>query len=144
VCIIMYRIFMLGLLIWIASTVVIRLIGQRLLHPDQIAQPVLLYAISLVLMILLVRGIALWQKIERGDWIRVAGWLALPTLLLDPFSCIFFNRLFPNMDPAVAGIFGGWMLISCCGAVLGGLLIQGATPVHGPKDAGVSLSRSER
>ena len=41
----------------------------------------------------------------------------LPTLILDPFSCAFFPSVFPNMDPAAAGIFGGLMLICCGGAV---------------------------
>jgi hypothetical protein len=125
----MPRIFVLGFLIWVAGTVLIRMIGQDLLHPSRTAQTILLYTISLVLMMLLVRGIAHWQKIEHAAWIKVAVWLALPTLLLDPFSCIFFNLLFPNIDPAASGIFGGWMLINCCGAVLGGLFVPGAKPV---------------
>jgi hypothetical protein len=118
----MRYVFILGLLIWIAATVLIRLTGHYFLHPGHNIQTVLLYAVSLSAMLLLVRGIAYWLKIERSAWIRAAGWLALPTLVLDPFSCIFFNRLFPNMDPAAAGIFGGWMLICCCGAMLAGLL----------------------
>lgn len=120
----------LGLLIWIAGTILIRLIGQYLLRPGHNVQTALLYAISLIAMVLLVRGIAHWRKIERSAWMRVAGWLAFPTLLLDPFSCIFFNRVFPNMDPAAAGIFGGWMLISCCGAMLGGLLTGAVAPTQ--------------
>lgn len=126
---IMHRILTLGILVWIAGTALIRLIGQYLLHPGRTAKTVLLYAISLVLMMLLVRGIAQWQQIEHAAWIKVAVWLAFPTLLLDPFSCVFFSLLFPNVDPAASGIFGGWMLISCCGAVLGGLLVPGAKPV---------------
>ncbi len=35
------------------------------------------------------------------------------------FSCLFFQTLFPNVQPAAAGLFGGWMLICCGGAIAG-------------------------
>lgn len=136
----MRPIFSLGLLIWVAGTVIIRVEGHYLLRPAHTLQTILLYIVSLVAMLFLVQGIGAWLKIEQRDWIRVAGWLALPTLLLDPLSCIFFNRMFPDVDPAAAGIFGGWMLVSCCGAMLGGLLIRGATSAQQANAAGGRLS----
>jgi hypothetical protein len=43
----------------------------------------------------------------------------LPTLVLDPWACVFFSRVYPNLEPEAAGIFGGWMLVFCAGAVAG-------------------------
>jgi hypothetical protein len=59
--------------------------------------------------------------LKREDRIAGAVSIALPTLLLDPFSSAFFPAVFPNMAPEVAGVFGGWMLICCAGALMGAL-----------------------
>jgi hypothetical protein len=42
--------------------------------------------------------------------------------VLDPFSSVFFPFVFPNMSPAVAGVFGGWMLWCCAGALIGAMV----------------------
>jgi hypothetical protein len=108
-----------GLLLWIAGTVGIRLSGQRLLVPDQAARTLLLYLVSFVLMALLIPRICRRLRLEREAWFQAVILLILPTLILDPFSCAFFPTVFPNIDPAAAGVFGGWMLICCGGAVAG-------------------------
>lgn len=116
-CSLYCRILLLGLLIWLVGTVAIRLTGQHVLHANQSMQTVILYLLSFVLMALLVRRI--FRRLERDVWPAAATLLMLPTLILDPFSCAFFPVIFPNLDPAAAGVFGGWMLIFCAGAVAG-------------------------
>lgn len=111
------RVLLLGLLLWLAGTVAIRLFGHRLLHARQPLQTVILYLLSFVVMGLLVPWI--FRRLERGLWPTATTLLMLPTLILDPFSCAFFPVVFPNVDPAAAGIFGGWMLMFCAGAVAG-------------------------
>jgi hypothetical protein len=73
-------------------------------------------------MMLLAFGILRWLDLEKKSRAVAISLLVLPTLILDPFSCAFFSSVFPNIDPAAAGAFGGWMLICCGGAVIGGLL----------------------
>jgi len=107
----------LGLLLWLVGTVAIRLVGQRLLHPNRPVQTVILYLLSFVLMGLLVRRI--FHRLDRDLWPTAATLLILPTLILDAFACAFFYTVYPNVDPAAAGVFGGWMLIFCAGAVAG-------------------------
>lgn len=111
------RVLLLGILLWLVGTIAIRLIGQRVLHANQSLQTVILYLFSFVLMALLVRRI--FRRLERDAWPTATTLLMLPTLILDPFSCAFFPVIFPNVDPAAAGIFGGWMLMFCAGAVAG-------------------------
>jgi hypothetical protein len=108
-----------GLLIWITGSVAIRLAGHRLLMPGHITQTIGLYLASFVLMALLVPRICRRLGFERDLWPKAATLLILPTLILDPFSCAFFTAVFPNLDPAAAGAFGGWMLICCGGGVAG-------------------------
>lgn len=109
---------LLGLLLWMVGTLAIRFGGYHLLshHP---LPTVALYAGSFLLMALLVRRIFSRMRLDHSQWPAASTFLMLPTLLLDPFSCAFFSRVFPNADPATAGVFGGWMLIFCGGAVAG-------------------------
>jgi hypothetical protein len=110
------RVASLGVAIWLGGTLLIRILGERLLHPDAVVQTLVLYAVSFAAMALV--AARLFRKL-RVDPIEGVTLLALPTLVLDPFSCLFFASVFPNVAPAAAGVFGGWMLICCGGAVAG-------------------------
>jgi hypothetical protein len=105
-----------GLAIWISATIALRLEGQRILHPGDWKGTLILFAISFPLMALVVRRICNGVLLPRDQWLAGAFSIALPTLLLDPFSSAFFPFLFPNMSRDVAGVFGGWMLWCCAGA----------------------------
>ena len=108
-----------GALLWIAGTAGIRLAGSGLLRPDHAAQSVLLYILSFASMAWLVPRICKRLGWPWESWAKAATLLILPTLVLDPLSCVFFGAVFPNVDPGAAGIFGGWMLICCGGGVAG-------------------------
>jgi hypothetical protein len=113
------RVLLAGIAFWITGTVLIRVIGRRLLAPS-LALP--LYLASFVAMFLLALRLFRWLRVDAIEGVTL---LALPTLVFDPFSCLFFASLFPNVAPSAAdtasaaGIFGGWMLICCAGAVAG-------------------------
>lgn len=113
------RIFWLGLALWMAGTVLVRLTGQHILRVNNLANAMLVYLVSFVAMALLMRRICQRLGLPSQSWASAATLLMLPTLLLDPFSCAFFATIFPNLDPRLSGIFGGWMLIFCAGAVVG-------------------------
>jgi hypothetical protein len=113
------RTFLVGILLWTAGTVAIRLAGQRLLLPDHTARTLGLYLVSFFSMALLAPRICRRLGLQNDLWPKAATLLILPTLILDPFSCAFFTSMFPNLDPRAAGAFGGWMLICCGGGVAG-------------------------
>jgi hypothetical protein len=108
-----------GILIWAGGTIAVRLSGHGLLQPGHNPQTLGLYVISFVLMALLVPRICRRLGFQPDLWPKAATLLILPTLVLDPFSCAFFATMFPNLDPAAAGAFGGWMLICCGGGIVG-------------------------
>jgi len=122
------RLFLIGLTVWISATFALRVAGQHLLRPGGWAATLVLFALSFPLMALLVRRLCRRFQLPRDQWLAGAVSLALPTLLLDPFSSAFFPVIFPNMAPAVAGVFGGWMLWCCAGALLGTLPITQRRP----------------
>jgi hypothetical protein len=109
-------------MLWITGTIVIRTAGHHLIRMGSPFFSLGLYLASFVVMGLLVQRMFYRLGIERGSWPAAATLLALPTLVLDPFSCIFFSTLFPRLNPCAAGLFGGWMLIFCAGAIAGGWL----------------------
>lgn len=113
------RLFRSGLAIWLVATIVLRLAGQRILRPGDLKGTLLLFAISFPLMAWVARRLCHAARLPREQWVAGAASLALPSLLLDPFSCTFFPVLFPNMAPEVAGVFGGWILWCCAGALAG-------------------------
>jgi Family of unknown function (DUF5367) len=111
--------FVYGLGIWAAATIALRLAGQHLLRPRNPAGTVILFAVSFPLLAWLVRRLCSRFHLPPEEWPAGAISIALPTLLLDPFSSAFFPVVFPNMAPELAGVFGGWMLWCCAGAMLG-------------------------
>jgi len=115
----MKNITLTGLALWVVGTIGIRLAGQHMLSTQHATRTVILYGVSFLLMGWLARRIFRGAGLDKESWPRAATLLALPTLILDPFSSAFFGSVFPNVDPAAAGIFGGWMLICCAGAVAG-------------------------
>ena len=111
-----------GFVIWLAATIALRLAGQHLLRPGDWRGPFVLFAVSFPLMAWLVRRLCAAAQLPPEQVLAGAVSVALPTLLLDPFSCVFFSVLYPNMAPQVAGVFGGWLLWCCAGAIVGALI----------------------
>jgi hypothetical protein len=114
-----HRVLRIGTVLWIVGTAAIRLGGRGLLHSNRPVATLVLYLASFVLMAMLVPRIFRRLGLEEGSWPAAATLLMLPTLILDPFSCAFFTIIFPNIEPGAAGVFGGWILIFCAGAVAG-------------------------
>ncbi len=113
------RLFLYGLAGWLAATIALRFGGQFLLRPGDWTRTLIVFAVSFPLMSLLVRRLCSGVRMRREDWLAGAVIVLLPTLLLDPFSSAFFPSVFPNMSPDMAGVFGGWMLWCCAGALVG-------------------------
>ena len=116
-----------GIIGWIVATAGLRVGGQHLLRSSEWKGILILYLVSFILMASLARRLLLTLQISQEQVLGAVVSLLLPTLLLDPFSGAFFPAIFPNMAPEMAGAFGGWMLISCAGALVGGI-IYGVKP----------------
>jgi hypothetical protein len=114
----MRLVFAAGLALWLLGTVLLRLAGHVVL-PHDLTAWIVLYVISAAATSMIARGLFRWAGIPRDAWLAAASALILPTLLLDAFTALFFPRVFPQLDAAVSGAFGGWMLICSAGAVVG-------------------------
>lgn len=116
------RLSLYGLGIWLGATAVLRIRGQHLLHPGHPITTLILFAVSFPLMAWITRRLCRRSELPQNQWPAGAISFALPTLLLDPFSSAFFPLVFPNLQPEMAGVFGGWMLWCCAGALVGAII----------------------
>jgi Family of unknown function (DUF5367) len=108
-----------GFAVWLVGTLAVRLGGPACLPGRTPAAWLSLYVVSAVAMGGLSRAVCIWGRIPPADRPRAVTTLILPTLMLDACSALFYPHVFPNLDPASAGAFGGWMLACCAGAILG-------------------------
>jgi hypothetical protein len=115
----MRRCLTIGFIIWLAATIALRFTGQYLLHPESLVAVAALLLASLPLMALIARRVCADSSLPRDQWPAGGIFLVMPTLLLDTFSSAFFSLVYPNIPEHAAGLFGGWMLWCCAGALLG-------------------------
>lgn len=116
----MKRALIVGFLLWLGATVLLRLAPDRLLRPDRPAVVLTLYVASFLLLFLAIRRFVARPPLTLST-VRAGVALFLPTLVLDALASAFFPTAYPNFSPGAAGVFGGWMLI-CCGGGLAGLV----------------------
>jgi len=112
------KLFIYGFAIWLGASLALRVAGQRVLRPGPIAT-VILFAVSFPAMAWVVRRLCRAAQLPRDQWLAGAFAIALPTLVLDPFSTVFFRFVYPNIAPEMAAIFGAWILWCCAGAFIG-------------------------
>jgi hypothetical protein len=121
------RLLLYGLAIWLAATIALRVAGQHVLRPGKGVVILFTFLFVFPFMAWMVRRLCRKTHLPPERWLGGAVSLALPTLLLDPFSSAFFPVVFPNMAPEMAGVFGGLMLW-CCAAAIVGVMIPEWTP----------------
>ena len=111
-----------GVALWLVGSLALRIGGQHMLRPGQWRATLFLFAVSLGVFAWTSRRLCRGARLAESRWPVGAVSLVLPTVLLDPFSCLFFDSVFPNMPSQAAGLFGGWMLCCCAGALLGAVV----------------------
>jgi hypothetical protein len=114
----MKRLAFAGFAIWLAATIALRLAGQWIFHAATGPGVAVLFAVSAVLMWRLPRGVFASMRVARADYAAGAIALVAPGMLLDAISAIAFSRVFPNIAPDAAGLFGGWLLFCNITALL--------------------------
>jgi len=114
----MKRLAFAGFAIWLAATIALRLAGQWIFHAGTVPGVAVLLGLSAILMWRLPRGIFASMRIARDDYAVGAIALVAPGMLLDTISAIAFSRVFPNIAPEAAGLFGGWLLLCNITALL--------------------------
>jgi hypothetical protein len=108
--------------LWLIGTLAFRLGPSSLVHPPSVQRTIPAYLINAAIALVVSRLIMAWARIPRETRPAAIGLFILPTLILDAFATAFFPVFFPNLAPAAASTFGGLMLVSAGGAVVGAWL----------------------
>jgi Family of unknown function (DUF5367) len=109
---------------WAVATLGIRAVSRHVPLPQDHARSLLLFGASFLGMATLIPAFLAIVGVPKARWFAAVTILMLPTLIFDALSCLFYQRVFPGGDPKAAATFGGWMLISCAGAVVGVWMAQ--------------------
>jgi len=111
-----------GLGLWVVGTLAFRLGGSAIIHPATLARTIPSYIVNATLALVVSRLLFRWIGVPADARPAAITLFILPTLVLDAFSTAFFPAVFPNLPPAAAPTFGGLMLVSAAGAVIGAWL----------------------
>jgi uncharacterized protein DUF5367 len=116
------RTFVAGLGLWILGTLLFRFAPSGLLHAPSVGRTIPFYIVNALLALVVSRLAMHWIGVPSETRAAAVTLFILPTLVLDAFSTAFFPAVFPNLSSAAAPTFGGLMLISAAGAVVGAWL----------------------
>jgi hypothetical protein len=117
----------LGFLLWLANAALFRFAGQTFFQPS-LAPPYVLFAVAIVIgVVLTFIGVRLVGA-ARGDEGEAAVALAFPSLLLNAMLTHEFAMVFPNLDAALDGVYGGLAMIYAAAMVFTGLIMTRLAP----------------
>lgn len=111
-----------GLAIALVAGLVFRIVGQLVLDP---ANPLVVSAVFVVtvpLMWLLAVSIFRWRGLSDPERREAAVLLVVPGMLVDAVSTALFSVVYPNMNLASAGLFGGLLLLAYATVLVAGFL----------------------
>jgi uncharacterized protein DUF5367 len=121
----MFPFVAIGAALWAVGAVGLRLAGTaaaRLFEP--VPRLLGIYVVSFVAAGFLVPAVCHLLGVPEAACFQAAVLIALPTLLIDAFTCLFFTHVFPRLPATVAPRFGGWMMICCAGGFVGVLVLR--------------------
>jgi RsiW-degrading membrane proteinase PrsW (M82 family) len=113
-----------GLVLWISATALFRLFGQFFLDPSKSLPIVLTFFFTIPLIAVSVLPFYYLRKIPELKRLQSAVLIALPGMILDVLSLIYFDIVFPNLTTASQPIFAAWLLWAYSLILISGFPIQ--------------------
>lgn len=111
---------LLGFLLWLAATILLRLVGQFFFATSLAL--VLTFFVTGVVLVLALLFLFTRTRMDQARRMRVALSLALPGMLLDIFSVTFVANVFPNIPVTAHAAFAGSLLWAYCLVLLSALV----------------------
>lgn len=131
----MMRYVSFGFAAWVTGTATLRLAGQHLFAPDKPVVVAVTFAASAVAFALLTRAAFNAQGLDATQRRAASLALVLLPMLLDVPSVLAAGVLFPNLDPAMHGVLGAYLMLGYWAILLGGSL-----PVGGARQAAARVA----
>ncbi|MCS0787047.1 DUF5367 domain-containing protein [Cytobacillus firmus] len=99
-----------GFLLWMSATILFRLFGQIFLIPGQVFLVLSIFILAIPLIIIATYPYYYFRKIPETERLKAAVQIALPGMLLDILSIIYFAKVFPNLTNDSLPLFASWLL----------------------------------
>lgn len=99
-----------GFLLWMSATILFRLFGQFFLIPGQVFLVLSIFILAIPLIIIATYPYYYFRKISETERLKAAVQIALPGMLLDILSIIYFAKVFPNLTIDSLPLFASWLL----------------------------------
>lgn len=99
-----------GFLVWLVGTLIFRMVGQFFFHPESPLLLVLLFVAAVPLLVGVIYPVYSWKQVGPAERPLAAICAALPALVLDVFSVLWFPSVFPNLPPTTNIAFAAWLL----------------------------------
>jgi hypothetical protein len=114
--------FIWGIILWIGATVIFRTAGQFFLLPNEPIMISALFLAAIPIVLLTTYPLYHWLELRKEEQPKAAVFIALPGMLLDIYSFITFETMFPNLAPETLRIFGGWLMWAYSLIIITGLV----------------------
>lgn len=99
-----------GFLLWMSATILFRLFGQTFLIPGQVFLVLSIFILAIPLIIIATYPYYYFREIPETERLKAAVQIALPGMLLDILSIIYFAKVFPNLTNDSLPLFASWLL----------------------------------
>ncbi len=98
-----------GIVVWAVATVLLRYVGQYVLVPGNTPLTISAFAGVALLMVVLMTALYRAAHVRGPERLIAATLFALPGMLLDAGTVLFFSDVFPAMQPDTDSLFAAWL-----------------------------------
>ncbi len=128
-----------GFCVWLVATLVFRLAGQFFFYPENTLLLVSLFGVTVPAIAGVMYPAYHWKKLSSSQRPLAAICAALPALVLDVFSVLWFPSLFPNLPVTASTAFAAWLLWGYFLILVTALMPSGVTEFGRPTQTMESL-----
>jgi hypothetical protein len=117
----------LGFLLWLVNAAIFRFAGQYFFYPG-LATTYAAAAVTILAGVIVTFLLLRVLKEAPGDEGEAALSVAFPSLLLNALLTYNFANTFPNLDPALDGVYGGLAMLYAASMSFTGLVMTRLAP----------------
>nr|WP_206763898.1 DUF5367 domain-containing protein [Cytobacillus firmus] len=107
-----------------SATILFRLFGQIFLIPGQVFLMLTIFILAIPLITIATYPYYYLRNIPETERLKAAVQIALPGMLLDILSIIYFAKVFPNLTNDSLPLFASWLLWAYSLILLSGFTIK--------------------
>lgn len=110
-----------GFLLWLAATFLFRFFGHLFLIPGHNILLLITFLMAIPLITIATYPYYHFSHLSESKRLLAAFQIALPGMILDVFSILFFTNVFPNLHIDTLPYFAAWLLWAYSLILLSGL-----------------------